>query len=612
VDPKHQWTGRAASVGLAAVLCLLATLMTSAGFVTHQAGQRVARATELHEAVERARFGLSAELAQAHGYIATRDPEVRAAFRSTAADVTVNLELALRGSEPASGMEALNLLAAHDSFTAAAERAFELADAPDAPENEIHTQIGGDPGLLRLRGALASLLELREAHVAVTVLELEQITLVLWWGTPLIFLLGLIILRRIWTQVQAHQRGLRALVGSLDDIVFEFDGEGTYLNIWASDESLLAAPRESLLGRRVTDVLGEEIGGPYVEIFKRVLGTGQPEQLEYSLDVEAGTRWFLASISPVRLSTGEFRTVSMLSRDITERKHFEAELFQAQKLESVGRLAAGIAHEINTPIQFIGDNVHFLRDSFASLERFTGAVRAGLDGAGDGTNGAAASGALRADIETAAAEADLEYLTAEIPSAIEQTLDGVAQVATIVQAMKEFAHPEGGERVAVDLNRALTSTLTVARNELKYLADIEAEYAELPPVNCHPSAINQVFLNLLVNAAHAIADRGEGSRGTIRVRTARDGDEVVVEIADTGCGIPDQVKSKIFDQFFTTKGVGRGTGQGLAVARRIVVDQHGGVISFESEVGRGTSFFVRLPLEDREPGRANGVPASSR
>jgi two-component system NtrC family sensor kinase len=241
------------------------------------------------------------------------------------------------------------------------------------------------------------------------------------------------------------------------------------------------------------------------------------------------------------------------------------------------------------------------------LERLVRAARSVLHAAGASPDGSAVDRALIAELRAADAEVDLDYLAGEIPRAIEQTLDGVEHVASIVRAMKEFAHPDGSERVAVDLNRALTSTLTVARNELKYVADVETDFADLPLVACHPSAMNQVFLNLLVNAAHAISDRQEADRGTVRVRTARDGDHVLVEIADTGCGIPADIKGKVFDQFFTTKEVGRGTGQGLALVRRIVVEQHGGSLTFESEVGRGTSFFIRLPLDVRSPARASGV-----
>jgi len=199
-------------------------------------------------------------------------------------------------------------------------------------------------------------------------------------------------------------------------------------------------------------------------------------------------------------------------------------------------------------------------------------------------------------------EADCAYLLEEIPQALAQTLDGVTRVATIVRAMKEFAHPEGKEMAAADINKALLSTLTVARNELKYVADVETEFGDLPLVVCNIGDINQVFLNLLVNAAHAIAEgtKGSGEKGKIQVRTSSEGNAVLVTISDTGCGIPEANRSKVFDPFFTTKEVGRGTGQGLAIARSVVVERHKGSLNFESEVGKGTTFCIRLPIDPGE------------
>jgi len=179
-----------------------------------------------------------------------------------------------------------------------------------------------------------------------------------------------------------------------------------------------------------------------------------------------------------------------------------------------------------------------------------------------------------------------------------------------VRAMKDFAHPESKEKAAADLNKALLSTLAVARNELKCVADVEADLGDLPLVVCNISDLNQVFLNLLVNAAHAIGDvvKGTGKKGKIRVRTVPEGKTVLVTITDTGCGIPESIRTKVFDPFFTTKGVGRGTGQGLAIARSVVVERHKGTLTFESEVGKGTSFYVRLPVESEEYSEKTRVP----
>jgi len=204
---------------------------------------------------------------------------------------------------------------------------------------------------------------------------------------------------------------------------------------------------------------------------------------------------------------------------------------------------------------------------------------------------------LLLDLAEAREQSDVDYLRSEIPAALEQTLDGVDRVAKIVRAMKEFSHVDRhGKKVAADLNRALESTLIVARNELKYVADVVTEFGAIPTVVCDLGDMNQVFLNLLVNAAHAVADvvQNTGKKGEIRVRTWEEDQHVVIAVGDTGAGIPENIRHRIFDPFFTTKEVGRGTGQGLTIARK-VVDRHSGSLTFETEEGKGTTFFVRLP-----------------
>ena len=281
-------------------------------------------------------------------------------------------------------------------------------------------------------------------------------------------------------------------------------------------------------------------------------------------------------------------------RDLTELKRAEAELRQAQKLQAVGQLAAGVAHEINTPAQFVGDSLHFLSDSFRDMQNLLGEYRKALAAL------LADAERERVQSELAAAEeaADHEYVSENAPRAFERALDGVARISTLVQAMKEFAHPGNKEKTPTDLNRALTTTLTIAKNEYKLVADVETDFGELPPVACISGELNQVFLNLIVNAAHAIADvvSESGGRGVIRVRTRRDGGQVRIEISDTGGGIPDSVQPRVFEPFFTTKEVGRGSGQGLAIARSVVVEKHGGGLSFESTLGQGTTFAVVLPV----------------
>ena len=271
------------------------------------------------------------------------------------------------------------------------------------------------------------------------------------------------------------------------------------------------------------------------------------------------------------------------------------ELRHSQKLEAVGRLAAGVAHEINTPIQFVGDNTRFLQNSFHDELQLVHKYQELYTAA---TAGEIPPGLLQ-ELAAVREKADWDYLEQEIPRAMEQMLEGLSRVSTIVRGMKEFSHVDRtNEKTPGDLNRALESTLIVARNELKYVADVETQFSELPPVLCHLGDLNQVFLNLLVNAAHAIDDviKSTGGKGKITVRTRVDEDCVEIAISDTGGGIPGEIQEKIFDPFFTTKGVGKGTGQGLALARAIVVEKHSGTLTFETQPGKGTTFLIRLPL----------------
>jgi signal transduction histidine kinase len=270
----------------------------------------------------------------------------------------------------------------------------------------------------------------------------------------------------------------------------------------------------------------------------------------------------------------------------------------------VGRLAAGVAHEINTPVQFVSDNVQFVRTTMSDIATVVAAYRAMQDAA---FNGGDVLHAARhaAGVETGV---DLDYLMKDAPLALEGAVEGLGRIATIVRSMKEFAHPDQADKMPVDLNQAIQSTLVIAHNEYKYIAEIDTQFAELPLVVCYMGEINQVVLNLVINASHAIADvvRGTSDKGRLTVRTTLDGDTVEIAVTDTGTGIPPAARDKIFDPFFTTKEVGRGTGQGLAIARSVIVNKHGGTLRFETECGRGTTFFIRLPInptemtEDRE------------
>jgi PAS domain S-box-containing protein len=297
----------------------------------------------------------------------------------------------------------------------------------------------------------------------------------------------------------------------------------------------------------------------------------------------------------------------LVARDITaretaelERKSLEVQLRHAQKLEAIGSLAAGIAHEINTPTQYIGDNASFLQEALGAIMGFLTSQRRFLE---DHQN--------LAGLEADAAEAlktfedlDLDYLAVEVPRAIQQSLEGVARVTSIVSAMKDFSHPGGEEKTPVDLNRSIQNTLMVSRNEWKYVAELETDLdPHLGPVPCFQGEFNQALLNLVVNAAHAIQEAAggrAGHRGLIRVTTRQEAGEVLVSVTDNGTGIPAALQERIFEPFFTTKPVGKGTGQGLAIVHAVVVEKHGGRVTVASEPGQGTTFTLCLPLTARE------------
>ncbi len=286
---------------------------------------------------------------------------------------------------------------------------------------------------------------------------------------------------------------------------------------------------------------------------------------------------------------------SVIARDLTE----SLQLRQALKMEAIGRLAAGIAHEINTPTQYVGDNTRFLKESFERIQTVLDDYKEVLRAAEENR----LTPETLAKAKKALADIDPEYLAAQIPSASAETLEGIGRIGQIVRAMKEFSHPGSTEKVPSDLNKAIESTATVARNEWKYVADLNLDLdPNLPSVPCLLGEINQAILNLIVNAAHAIGEVAKtktlpSGKGVIAIQTRRDGGFAVVRVSDTGSGIPAEVQPRIFEPFFTTKEVGKGTGQGLAMVYSCVVNKHGGTVSFETEPGQGTTFILRLPLK---------------
>jgi len=257
-------------------------------------------------------------------------------------------------------------------------------------------------------------------------------------------------------------------------------------------------------------------------------------------------------------------------------------LLQSEKMASIGQLAAGVAHEINNPIGFVNSNLGTLREYVMRLLNVLAAYEAEESGLPDE--------ATHARLAAAREAADLAYVKEDLATLLAETSDGIARVRRIVQDLKDFSHSDQGEWMLADLHKGLETTLNVVNNEIKYKAQVIKQYSPLPMLRCLPSQLNQVFMNLLVNAAHAIE-----SHGTITISTGCDEQEAWVEIADTGCGIPGPLIKRIFDPFFTTKPVGKGTGLGLSISYGIV-QKHGGHIDVHSEPGKGTAFRICLPL----------------
>jgi len=290
-----------------------------------------------------------------------------------------------------------------------------------------------------------------------------------------------------------------------------------------------------------------------------------------------------------------FRDINKQKRDELERDQLHSQLLQAQKLESVGQLASGIAHEINTPTQFVGLNIAFLNEAFEEISNMVASIHTEINVLG-------LEKSVASKLNEIIKEADWEYLVEEIPKAINQSEEGISRVSSLVLAMKEFSHPGGRSKELADLNHIITTTMTVARNEWKYVANVETDLdTNIPKVPVLRDEIGQVILILLVNAAQAIAERlGDNptdEKGIITITTSDLGSGIEVRIRDTGMGIPKTVRPRIFDPFYTTKVVGKGTGQGLAIAHDVITAKHDGKIDFTTKIAQGTEFVIWLPIK---------------
>jgi two-component system NtrC family sensor kinase len=409
---------------------------------------------------------------------------------------------------------------------------------------------------------------------------------------------------------RAEQRW-RALLANSQELVMLIDSDGLFAYASPSVERWLGYGPDSLIGTSFVALCHQDdaaaLTGAFATLRDEANESKDPITIAHRVRHNDGDWHSLESTLICLRDDPAIRELLVDARDVTERvvlererERLELERRVSQRLEAVGQLAAGMAHEINTPMQYVGDSVTFLRSAIDDLMTLMETYRALLSS----DEPISRDQRLRR-MALAEQQADLEYLQERIPTAFTRTVDGIGRVTSIVKAMKRFSHASSTEPMPADLGDAIQTTLAVCRNEYKYVADVDLALGEMPLVTCSVGEINQVLLNVVINAAHAIEERvgSSGERGTIRIATYVDGPDAVIEIADDGVGIALELQDRIYEPFFTTKEIGRGSGQGLALART-TIEQHSGSIVCESEPGHGTTFTIRLPLGPPPAARA--------
>jgi PAS domain S-box-containing protein len=390
--------------------------------------------------------------------------------------------------------------------------------------------------------------------------------------------------RRNLADALAHERNvLRTMIDLIPAFIYAKDAHSRFTACNKLVANRMGANPEDLIGKTDFDFFPREMAEKFFADEQALIQSGEPlyDLEEIAFDQTRGAnRVILTSKVPLRDAAGNLTGIVGTGYDITERKAAEERMASSERHESIGRLAAGVAHEINTPIQYLSDSVKFIGEGVQELLAYVDSLQS-------------------AQSPAAQPNDDVEYLREELPPALKRVSEGLVRIAEIVRSLKDFSHADQNQMGPVDLNRAINSTLIVTRSEYAAVADVETDLAPLPQVTCHGGQINQVLLNLVVNSADAITDvvGRTGCRGVISVRTRVDGDFAVIEIQDTGGGIPESIRGRIFDPFFSTKEVGRGTGQGLAIARNVIVKGHQGELDFVTESGVGTTFRVRLPIK---------------
>jgi PAS domain S-box-containing protein len=428
----------------------------------------------------------------------------------------------------------------------------------------------------------------------------KNFTLFIIWTAPLVLGCFGLIISRITQQLKkkidalGHQSTeLNTILNTVASAIVTIDKRGIITNFNPAAEQIFGYSRDELIGQNVSQLMPEAIAKAHDGYLQRHLQTGQRHIIGKRREVEARQkdgRVFPAMlrVNPMRIDNEMF--FSGVIDDISDTKKLQSQLIQAQKMEAIGQLAAGVAHEINTPIQYIGDNLWALNKSFSDISAYHQALNALL------------TEEQKWQQDQLAEEYDLEFIMTDGPNAVAQSLEGVERVVEIVKAMKTFSHVDFNQaKQSILLHDAINSALTICRNSYKYVARVETDFSdEVINVECYPTSLNQVLLNLIINSAHAI-EESQTDMGLIRISTRKLDDMIDIQIQDNGAGIPKQLQDKVFNLFFTTKPVSKGTGQGLSLAHSIIVDKHQGKLFFESEAGLGTTFHIQLPLNPPSP-----------
>jgi PAS domain S-box-containing protein len=410
------------------------------------------------------------------------------------------------------------------------------------------------------------------------------------------------------TEIKEAQLAMSRLTAAIDQaaemvVMTDLKGVMTYVN--PAFEAVSGYSRAEALGKTTGILSGGEHADEFFNNMWETITSGKVWKGRIVNRRKNGERYTLeSSIGPIRNHAGELIGFVGVGRDISQQLVVESQLRQSQKLESIGELAAGIAHEINTPTQYVTSNLQFLSDSCKTYGKTVERCRELVRFVAEHPDLFPDAG-FRERAASAVDEEEVTYLAEDVPAALDESEAGLKRIAEIVRSIKQLAHPGELAKAFHDLNEIVRHAITVSTNEWKYVADMKfLPDDSLAPVLCLKGEVGQVVLNLIVNAAHAIESRLKGGdgQGTITIRTRSEGEFAVLEVTDTGTGMSREVAAKAFDPFFTTKEVGKGTGQGLAIAHNVVAGMHGGRIEIDTVEGEGTTFTVRLPFEEPQAG----------